>query len=74
MGPGYVCHHGACLACTCYLHALCYATAKREKFGVVTVAVSKRVKVGEEEAYLTQKGFGYWLKPVKEGLISIFSN
>ena len=48
-----------------------YAMQKRgEKFGMVTMAASKRVRVGEEEAS-NSKGFGYWLKLMKQGLIDI---
>ena len=48
-----------------------YAMQRRgEKFGMVTMAASKRVRVGEEEAS-NSKGFGYWLKLMKEGLIDI---
>ncbi|TPX12767.1 uncharacterized protein E0L32_000944 [Thyridium curvatum] len=48
-----------------------YAMQRRgEKFGLVTMAASRRVRAGEDEVS-SSKGFGYWLKLLEEGLIDI---
>lgn len=48
-----------------------YSMQRRgEKFGMVTMAASKRVRIGTEEGY-ESRGFKYWAKLLYEGLIEI---